>query len=150
MKLFLAFVVVFLASATNNEAAPTQNIVELAVATPDLSTLVAALKAGKLVETLSGAGPFTVFAPTNDAFARLPKALLDHLLDPKNIKELDAVLTYHVVPASVHAKDLKNHEKIKTVEGDDVEAFLYQDKVFINDAQVIGANTFADLYKLQV
>merc|ERR1711865_380396 len=99
-----------------------KTIVDLAVATPDLSTLVTALKAGKLVDTLSGAGPFTVFAPTNEAFAKLPKSLLDYLLDPKNIKELDDVLTYHVASGSVHAKDLKNHEKIKTVEGKDVEA----------------------------
>merc|ERR1711865_1026071 len=115
-------------------------IVDLAVATPDLSTLVAAPKAGKLVDTLSGAGPFTVFAPTNEAFAKLPKALLDHLLEPKNIKELDDVLTYHVASGSVHAKDLKNHEKIKTVEGKTVEAFLFKDHVYINDAEVTKAD----------
>merc|ERR1711865_936329 len=117
-----------------------KTIVDLAVATPDLSTLVTALKAGKLVDTLSGAGPFTVFAPTNEAFARLPKSLLDYLLDPKNIKELDDVLTYHVVSGSVHAKDLKNHEQIKTVEGKDVEVSLYNDHVYINDAEVEKAN----------
>merc|ERR1712195_361917 len=70
----------------------TQTIVDLAVATPDLSTLVAALKAGGLVDTLEGKGPFTVFAPTNEAFAKLPAATLAHLLDPANVKELDAVL----------------------------------------------------------
>merc|ERR1712195_243864 len=118
-------------------------IVDLAVATPDLSTLVTALKAGKLVDTLSGAGPFTVFAPTNEAFAKLPKALLQHLLDPKNIKELDDVLTYHVAAGSVHAKDLKNHEKIKTVEGKEVEAFLYNNHVYINDAEVTTADVDA-------
>ena len=68
-----------------------KTIVELAVATSDLSTLVTALKAGKLVDTLSGAGPFTVFAPTNEAFARIPKSLLDYLIDPKNVKELEEI-----------------------------------------------------------
>jgi len=120
-----------------------KTIVDLAVATPDLSTLVTALKAGKLVDTLSGAGPFTVFAPTNEAFAKLPKSLLDYLLDPKNIKELDDVLTYHVASGSVHAKDLKNHEKIKTVEGKEVEAFLYNNHVYINDAEVTTADVDA-------
>merc|ERR1711959_331848 len=121
-------------------APATKTIVDLAVATPDLSTLVTALKAGKLVDTLSGAGPFTVFAPTNEAFARLPKSLLDHLLDPKNIKELQDVLTYHVASGSVHAKDLKNDEKIKTVEGKEVEARIFGSRVFINNAQVTKAD----------
>merc|ERR1711959_258199 len=88
----------------------------------------------------SGAGPFTVFAPTNEAFARLPKSLLDHLLDPKNIKELQDVLTYHVASGSVHAKDLKNDEKIKTVEGKEVEARIFGSRVFINNAQVTKAD----------
>ena len=77
-----------------------KTIVDLAAATPDLPTLVTALKAGKLVDTLSGAGPFTVFAPTNEAFARIPKATLDHLLDPKDIRELGDVITYHAASDS--------------------------------------------------
>ena len=120
--------------------AQASTIVDLAVATPDLSTLVTALKAGKLVDTLSGAGPFTVFAPTNEAFAALPKKLLDYLLDPKNIKELDDVLTYHVASGSVHAKDLKNDEQIKTVEGKNVEARISHEHVFINNAEVTKAD----------
>merc|ERR1711990_417204 len=94
---------------------------ELAVGTPDLSTLVTALKAGKLTDALSAKGPFTVFAPTNEAFAKLPSALLKHLLEPANIKELDAVLEYHVVSgASVHAKDLKPEQQVKTLEGEEL------------------------------
>ena len=78
-----------------------KTIVDLAVATPDLSTLATVLKAGRLVDALlSGAGPFTVFAPTNEAFARIPKATLDHLLDPKNIRELSDVITYHAASDS--------------------------------------------------
>merc|ERR1719345_355066 len=76
---------------------PTQNIVELAAGIPDLSTLVKALKAGNLTTALSGPGPFTVFAPTNEAFAALPKATLNSLLDPNNIKGLQSVLEYHVI-----------------------------------------------------
>jgi transforming growth factor-beta-induced protein len=99
-----------------------KNIVELAAATPDLSTLVAALKAGKLTGALSGTGPFTVFAPTNEAFAKLPKGTLDHLLDPKNIKELDAILEYHVIAgAAVYKDDLKSDQKVKTLEGEALE-----------------------------
>merc|ERR1712151_32570 len=84
-----------------------KNIVELAVGVEDLSTLVTALKAGNLVSALEATGPFTVFAPTNEAFAKLPKEQLALLLDPKNINALQAVLEYHVVSgAAVYSKDL--------------------------------------------
>merc|ERR1712166_1380495 len=119
---------------------PGNTIVDLAVATPDLSTLVTALKAGKLVDTLSGAGPFTVFAPTNEAFAALPKATLASLLDPKDIKELQDVLTYHVASGSVFAKDITDNQMIKTVEGKDVTASLFAHRVFINNAEVTAAD----------
>merc|ERR1712032_455418 len=91
----------------------------LASGTKDLSTLVAALTAGKLVTALEGKGPFTVFAPTNEAFAKLPKATLNSLLEPKNIKQLDDVLEYHVVAgAAVHSKDLKASQRVKTLMGE--------------------------------
>ena len=95
-------------------AAPVaKNIVELAAGTADLSTLVTALKAGKLTDALSGKGPFTVFAPSNEAFAKLPKSILDRLLDPKNIKELQDVLEYHVIAgAAVHKADLKSIQNL--------------------------------------
>merc|ERR1712085_120476 len=97
---------------------PSKNIVELAAGIPDLSTLVTALKAGKLVTALSGAGPFTVFAPTNEAFAALPKARLASLLDPANIKQLDAVLEYHVISGTaVRAEDLNASQYVTTLEG---------------------------------
>jgi uncharacterized surface protein with fasciclin (FAS1) repeats len=126
-----------------SEAAASKSIVDLAVATPDLSTLVTALKAGGLVETLSGPGPFTVFAPTNEAFAALPATLLAYLLNPQHKAQLVDVLTYHVASGSVHAKDLKDAEKIKTVEGKDVEVRLIGGSlpaVFINQAEVTTAN----------
>jgi len=126
-------------------AVPLKNIVELAVATSDLSTLVTALKAGNLVGALSGKGPFTVFAPTNEAFAKLPKSTLSHLLDPKNIKELDAVLEYHVISgAAVHKADLKSDQKVKSLEGQDVDVKkTASGEVFVNQAQVVTADVDA-------
>merc|ERR1719149_429858 len=115
-------------------AKPTKNIVELAQSVPDLSTLVTAVVAGNLTGPLSGPGPFTVFAPTNEAFGKVPADVLKHLLDPKNIKELDAVLEYHVIAgAAVHAKDLKPEQKVKTLEGDElfIEASSKGDELFI-------------------
>ena len=97
-----------------------KSIVDLAVATPDLSTLVAALKAGGLVDTLSGKGPFTVFAPSNEAFAALPKGVLANLLKPENKAQLVDLLTYHVASGAVHAKDLMDMQMLKTVEGKNV------------------------------
>merc|ERR1711978_609972 len=99
------------APAGNSAAAPTKNIAELAIATPDLSTLLAAVKAAGLVETLAGEGPFTVFAPTNKAFAKIPKATLDGLLADK--EALTAVLLRHVVPgAALMAGDVPGGEEI--------------------------------------
>jgi len=119
--------------------------VELAAATADLSTLVTALKAGQLTGALSGKGPFTVFAPTNEAFAKLPKSTLDHLLDPKNIKELDALLEYHVISgAAVHKADLKADQTVKSLEGQDVEIKkTASGEVLVNQAQVITADVDA-------
>jgi uncharacterized surface protein with fasciclin (FAS1) repeats len=85
---------------------PTKNIVENAVNSKDHTTLVAAVKAAGLVDTLAGAGPFTVFAPTNEAFAALPKGTVDTLLKPENKDKLTAVLTYHVVPGHYTAEDI--------------------------------------------
>jgi transforming growth factor-beta-induced protein len=118
-----------------------KNIVEIAVATPDLSTLVAALKAGGLVSTLEGPGPFTVFAPTNEAFNKIPPAVLHHLLQPANKAELVDILTYHVV-AGVAAKstDLSNGMEIKTVEGKNVTVTITHSNVFIDHAKVLTAN----------
>jgi len=104
---------------------PSKNIIQNAVNSKDHTTLVAAVKAAGLVDTLSGTGPFTVFAPTNEAFAKLPPGTVDSLLKPENKDKLVAVLTYHVVPGRMSAKDLMDaakkaggQAKIKTVEGD--------------------------------
>merc|ERR1711967_223784 len=93
------------------------NIVELAQSVDDLSTLVAAVVAADLAETLSSPGPFTVFAPTNEGFAALPEGTLDSLLKPENKAQLADILTYHVLPAQVLSTDLKFFQRVKTVEG---------------------------------
>ena len=102
-----------------------KNIIENAVNSKDHTTLVAAVKAAGLVDTLSGPGPFTVFAPTNEAFAKLPKGTVDNLMKPENKGQLQSVLTYHVIPGTLTVKDLMDKIKegggkaeIKTVQGE--------------------------------
>jgi len=119
------------------------NIVQLAQATPDLSTLVTAVVAANLAGTLSSVGPFTVFAPTNEAFAALPAGVLAKLLERKNIKQLADVLLYHTVSGKVLASDLKNGETVKTVEGADLKVAITGGKVMINDATVITPDNIA-------
>lgn len=124
-------------SATGCGSGPSpaaKNIVQLAESVKDLSTLVVALKAGNLTSALSGKGPFTVFAPTNEAFAKLPAAELKRLLEPEHIKELDAVLEYHVIAgAAVHAKDLKPEQTVKSLQGENLFIEVMYDKnVYIN------------------
>merc|ERR1712166_697838 len=123
---------------------PTKNIVELASSVADLSTLVTALVAGKLTTALSGKGPFTVFAPTNEAFAKLPKATLAHLLEPENIKELQLVLEYHVIPgAAIHAADLKSFQTAKTLEGQAVTIVKRNGDILVDKSKVITADVDA-------
>lgn len=114
---------------------PSSNIVELAVATPDLSTLVAAVQAASLVDTLSGTGPFTVFAPTNAAFAALPAGTLDTLLLPENKATLASILTYHVVAGKVMSSDLSNGQVVKTVNGASLTVEIADGKVMLVDAK---------------
>merc|ERR1711957_815287 len=99
------------------EATAKPNIVELAESVPTLSTLVAAVVAGDLADTLSSAGPFTVFAPTNDAFAALPAGVVDSLMKPANKAQLVDILTYHVLPEQVLSTDLALFQAVDTVEG---------------------------------
>jgi uncharacterized surface protein with fasciclin (FAS1) repeats len=109
-------------------------IVEVASATPSLSTLVTAVVAASLVETLQSAGPFTVFAPTNDAFAALPAGTLDTLLKPENVDQLASILTYHVVAGKVMAADLSDGQEITTVQGGELEVKIMDGKVHLIDA----------------
>ena len=117
------------------------DIVAVAVGNPDFATLVAALTAAGLVETLQGAGPFTVFAPTEAAFAALPEGLLAKLLLPENIAVLTAILTYHVVPGMVMSTDIAAGD-VATVEGSTV-ALTTDMGVMVNGATVIAADVAA-------
>merc|ERR1740130_358061 len=117
------------------------NIVQLAQATTDLSTLVTAVVAANLQGTLSSVGPFTVFAPTNEAFADLPAGVLAGLL--KDIPQLKKLLLYHVVSGKVLASALKNGESVKTVEGENLKVTITGDKVMINTATVEVPNVMA-------
>ncbi|MGB6559661.1 MAG: fasciclin domain-containing protein [Pseudolabrys sp.] len=121
---------------------PSKNIVQNAVNSKDHTTLVAAVKAAGLVDTLQSPGPFTVFAPTNEAFAKLPAGTVDTLLKPENKKTLTNVLTYHVVPGRLSAKDLMEKIRtgsgkamLKTVEGEDLTFAEKDGKLWIWDAK---------------
>jgi len=114
-----------------------KTVVENAVNNEHFSTLVAAVKAAGLAETLSGSGPFTVFAPTNAAFEKLPAGTVEKLLKPENKGQLVKVLTYHVVPGKVMAKDVVKLNKATTVEGSDVAIAVSGGTVTVDNAEVI-------------
>jgi uncharacterized surface protein with fasciclin (FAS1) repeats len=114
---------------------PSKNIVENAVNSKDHTTLVAAVKAAGLVDTLQSKGPFTVFAPTNAAFGKLPAGTVDTLVKPENKATLTKILTYHVVPGKLEVSSLTNGKKLKTVEGEELTVKLADGKVWIVDAK---------------
>jgi uncharacterized surface protein with fasciclin (FAS1) repeats len=120
-------------------AVSAKTVVEIAVGSPDHTTLVAAVKAAGLVETLGGTGPFTIFAPTNAAFAKLPAGTVESLLLPENKAKLVAVLTYHVVPAKVMAVDVKTGEA-PTVNGKMLKLKADASGVMVNNAKVIATD----------
>src|SRR5580700_1684635 len=122
------------------EMYPTKNIIENAVNSADHTTLVAAVKAAGLVETLKGPGPFTVFAPTNEAFAKLPAGTVDTLLKPENKEMLTKILTYHVVAGRISAAELKKQIRegngqatLKTVSGGTLIAMLQGSSIVLKD-----------------
>ncbi len=114
---------------------PSKNIVENAVNSKDHTTLVAAVKAAGLVDTLAGPGPFTVFAPTNAAFGKLPKGTVETLVKPENKATLTKILTYHVVPGKIEAADLKDGQKLTTVEGEQLTVKKSGGKTMLVDAK---------------
>lgn len=116
-----------------------KDIVDTAVAAGDFETLVAAVQAAELVDTLKGEGPFTVFAPTDAAFAALPEGTVENLLKPENKDQLVAILTYHVVPGKVMSSDLSDDMTAATVQGGDITVDL-DSGVMINDANVVQAD----------
>ena len=121
------------------EMAPPSTIVDIAASNADFSTLVAAVKAAGLVDVLSGEGPFTVFAPTNAAFAALPEGTVESLLKPENKDQLVAILTYHVVPGKVMASDVVTLDSATTVQGGSV-AIESGATVTVDGAQVVATD----------
>ena len=125
-----------------DDTAAQGDIVAVASSAGSFKTLVAAVKAAGLVDTLQGKGPFTVFAPTDEAFAKLPAGTVEDLLKPENKEKLVAILTYHVVPGKVMAADVKTM-MAKTVSGKELSIKVDDGKVTVNDAKVIKTDVAA-------
>jgi uncharacterized surface protein with fasciclin (FAS1) repeats len=124
-------------NSSGHATTPQKDIVATAIAADDFNTLVTAVKAAGLVETLQSPGPFTVFAPTDAAFAKLPAGTVENLLKPENRDQLRAVLTYHVVPGRVLAEDVVGLSSATTVQGSDVEITASHGQVMVDKARVI-------------
>ena len=146
MKLFKTLSILALAATSvalaaknpvvgGNEMYPNKDIIDNAVNSADHTTLVAAVKAAGLVETLKGPGPFTVFAPTNAAFSKLPAGTVDTLLKPENKATLTKILTYHVVPGRLEAADLTDGKKLTTVQGEELTVRISGGRISIIDAK---------------
>ena len=140
-------VMIAIAAAVVIAGAPAQaqnrDIVDTAVAAGQFKTLAAALSAAGLVETLKGAGPFTVFAPTDEAFAKLPKGTVENLLKPENKARLTAILTYHVVPGRVMAADVVKVTDAKSVQGGSIKVNAGGGKVMVDNATVVKTDIAA-------
>lgn len=134
--LFAAAALFIPVTAQADPAKPTKNVVEIAVGAEDFSTLVAAVQAAGLAEALSGEGPFTIFAPTNAAFAKLPEGTVATLLKPENKDKLAAILKYHVVSGKVMAADVKAG-KVKTLNGAEATLAITEGKVTIDKANIV-------------
>jgi len=132
-------------AASNATAAdaPTRDIVDTAVAAGSFTTLAKALEAAGLLETLKGAGPFTVFAPTDEAFAKLPAGTLDTLLKPENRAKLTRILTYHVVPGRVMAADVVKLHSARAVSGDTIAIATHGGGVTVDHAHVVKTDIAA-------
>jgi uncharacterized surface protein with fasciclin (FAS1) repeats len=128
------------AGSTTLGATADKNIIDTAVAAGQFKTLAAAINSAGLTKTLEGPGPFTVFAPTDAAFAKLPAGTVDNLLKPENKAQLVAVLTYHVVPGEVTAADVVKLNEAKTVSGKMIAVHKVGDNVMVNDARVVTAD----------
>ncbi len=130
-------------SASASTCAAGKDIVAVAAGGENFKTLVAAVKAAGLVETLQGKGPFTVFAPTDEAFAKLPAGTVEDLLKPENKEKLVAILKYHVVPGRVLAADVKTMEA-KTAQGQSVKLKVSDEGVMVDNAKVIKTDLLAE------
>lgn len=140
--LLLATTIIIAGASISARAAEKKDIVDIAAGNKDFSTLVAAVKAAGLVETLKGEGPFTVFAPTNAAFAALPEGTVESLLKPENKDKLVGILTYHVVPGKVMASDVKPGD-VTTVQGSKAKLAVKEGAVTINSANITATDIVA-------
>ncbi len=138
----LAATSAFFGVAHADTKSPAKDIVAVASSAGSFKTLVAAVKAAGLVETLQGSGPFTVFAPTDEAFAKLPKGTVEDLLKPENKEKLVAILTYHVVAGKVMAADVKTM-KAKTVNGKEISVKVADGAVTVDKAKVVKTDVAA-------
>ncbi len=139
----VALTIIGLVAGSSTAYAQDKDIVDTAIAAGEFKTLAAALTAAGLVDTLKGKGPFTVFAPTDAAFAKLPAGTVESLLKPENKAKLTAILTYHVVSGKVMAVDVTKLTEAKTVQGDKVSVKVDGGKVIINNATVSKADVVA-------
>ena len=130
-------------TAAASDSTAGKDIVDTAVAAGKFNTLAAALKAAGLVDTLKGDGPFTVFAPTDEAFAKLPAGTVETLLKPENKEKLKSVLTYHVVSGKAMSTDLKDGQSVPTVNGKSASVKIDGGKVTVGDANVVKADIAA-------
>ena len=138
MKMIIATLLTLgLSLAGVTARAADKDIVDTAVGAGNFKTLVAAVQAAGLVDTLKGTGPFTVFAPTDEAFAKLPAGTVESLLKPENKAKLVAILTYHVVPGKVTAADVVKLKEAKTVQGTNAKITVKGDKVMVDGANVV-------------
>ncbi len=147
ISVFTAFAAALMLFATNVHAGSygkkQSDIVDTAVAAGTFNTLAAALDAGDLIGTLKSDGPFTVFAPTDEAFAKLPDGTVEMLLLPENKDKLVAILTYHVVPGKVTAAEVITMQSATTVNGSDLKISIVDETVFINDSRVVATDIVA-------
>jgi len=144
ISIFTAFAAALLLLATDvfagNYSKKESDIVDTAVSAGSFNTLAAALEAGGLVDTLKADGPYTVFAPTDEAFAKLPDGTVEMLLLPENKDKLVEILTYHVVAGKVTAAEVVTLESATTVNGSDVVIRVVDETVFINDSRVVATD----------
>ncbi|NIM52226.1 MAG: fasciclin domain-containing protein [Gemmatimonadales bacterium] len=140
----VAFLVAAPAEAQYGHKSDRLDIVETAIQAGSFNTLVAAVKAAGLVETLKGDGPFTVFAPTDEAFAKLPAGTVEDLLKPENIEKLQAILTYHVVPGKVLAKDVAGLSRAETVQGQALRISIKNGTPMVDNARVIKTDIMTE------
>ena len=136
----VSMMTVWSAPIAEAQAETDNDIVDIAVAAGTFETLVAAVTAAELVDVLKSDGPFTVFAPTDEAFAALPEGTVADLLKPENKDQLIAVLTYHVVPGRVTSGDVVKLTEAATVQGSTIDIKVKEDKVYIDNAQVVAVD----------